>query len=347
VTPPRRFHPCCALVLAPLLVLGPLRPAQAQPSAASPTMQDDPLRGPTGLDPDALVRGEEAAYAAYMRGKRAFEANDFDRALVDFGDALRLLPDAAPYARSHGSVAMWIVRCHGARYGLRGEAAELDRELEILAAYASRLDAIATDAEDRAAKAELVEARRAEIEGEQARISGEHGDVDTQLDRSVRGEYGGVVVSTWAPRIEDLAWYRRRDDPRPRGRQNDEVDPEAQPDAAPDGPRRGTGMIAAGAVALGVGAAALGVMAAGMARARAAESFPDVQTPAARRGQIERGTTGNAMAVAGAVTGGVAVLAGAVLVGLGVKRRRADAPRVAIVPAAGRRTGSVTLTVRF
>jgi hypothetical protein len=106
-------------------------------------------------------------------------------------------------------------------------------------------------------------------------------------------------------------------------------------------------MIAAGAVALGVGAAALGVMAAGMARARAAESFPDVQTPAARRGQIERGTTGNAMAVAGAVTGGVAVLAGAVLVGLGVKRRRADAPRVAIVPAAGRRTGSVTLTVRF
>lgn len=344
------------MALVPLLSLGMTPAAQAQPGAVAEVAPmpppdtaapGDPLAGPTGLDPHALVRGEEAAYQAYMRGKRAFEANDFDRALVDFGDALRQLPDEAPYARSRGSVALWMVRCHGALYGLRGELTELDREVELLDAYATRLDAIAADTDDRAAKSALVDARREEIIKERARVSGEHGDVDTQLDRSVRGEYEGVVASTWAPRVEDLAWYRRRDDPRPRGAQVNEVDPQAK--KTDEGPRRrkGTGLIAGGAVALGVGVGALAVMGAGMARASAAESFSPTQTPAARREQIGRGMAGNTMAIAGAVTGGVAVLAGAVLVGIGVRKRKADRPQVSIAPGGGRRGVSVSLSVRF
>lgn len=330
-------------------ILWPSAPKAAvadDPTAAAPTT-DDPLAGPTGLLPDALVRGEETAYQAYMRGKRAFEANDFDRALVDLADALRLLPDEAPYARSRGSIAMWMIRCHGARYALRGDLGELDREVVLLDAYAARLDSIAANAEDRDAKAALVEARRREIASERERVSGEHGDVDTQIDKSVRGEYEGTVASTWEPRVEDLAWYRRRDDPRPKGRQADDLEPDKREIGEAQGRRAGTGLIAAGAVVLGTGIGALAVMAAGMARASKAESFSDQQTPAERREQIGRGVSGNTMSVAGAVVGSVAVITGAVLVGVGVKKRRAESKRVSISPSASRRGGGVFVMVRF
>jgi hypothetical protein len=339
-----------------LLVVGLAVPTHAraagQPVATAKATvpeaaEGDPLAGPTGLDPHALVRGEDAAYQAYMRGKRAFEANDFDRALVDLGDALKLLPDEAPYARSRGSIAMWMIRCHGVRYLLRGDLAELDREVVLLDAYAARLDAIAANAEDRAAKAALVEARRVEIASERQRVSGEHGDVDTQIDRSLRGEYAGVVAATWVPRVEDLAWYRRRDDPRPKGKQADDLEPETRVDDDPRGRRPGTGLIASGAIVLGVGLGALTVMAVGMARAKQAETFEAEQTPNERRDQIGRGLSGNAMAAAGAAVGATAVVAGVVLVAVGAKRRRADAKRVSFTPTAGPRGGGASIKVRF
>lgn len=308
---------------------------------------DDVLAGPTGLDPHALVKGEEAAYQAYMRGQRAFEANDFDRALVDFGDALRQLPDQKEYARSRGSVALWIARCHAQLYGLRGDAAQLDLELAVLDAYAGRLHAIAGDEADRVAKQALVDQRKAEIDAEKLRISGNHGDVDTQIDKSVRGEYEGVEASTWAPRVEDLAWYRRRDDPRPRGSQSDDIEPEKTIVPEQVGPRKGTGLIAGGAVALGVGVAALAVMGAGMAKAKGAETFAMDQTPGDRREQIERGNVGNAMAVGGAVAGGVLLVTGAVLVAIGAKKRKNDPPRTSLSGAFGRRMVGVNVSVRF
>ncbi|MBC8067221.1 MAG: hypothetical protein IAG13_02715 [Deltaproteobacteria bacterium] len=82
-----------------------------------------------------------------------------------------------------------------------------------------------------------------------------------------------------------------------------------------------------------------------MARAHAAESFAADQGPQARRDQIARGIAGNAMSIAGAVTGGVAVVTGAVLLGLGVKKRRNA--NAAVVPHASRRGGGLWLTVRF
>lgn len=340
-----------ASLLAGALALGLAAPPAAsarilyQPSRPA-EVDGDALAGPRGLNPDALVRGEDAAYQAYMRGKRAFEANDFDRALVDLTDALRLLPDEAPYARSRGSIAMWMIRCHGARYSLRGDLGELDREVVLLDAYTSRLDGIAAGAEDHQAKAALIEARRIEITRERERVSGEHGDVDTQIDRSVRGDYEGAVTTTWEPRVEDLAWYRRRDDPRPKGEQIDEIDP-IKREAEGPGRRAGTGLIAGGAASLGVGLGALGVMAAGMARGSGAESFSEGQTPAERREQIGRGVSGNTMSIAGAAVGSAAVIAGAVLIGVGVKRRRAESRRLSISPAAGRHGGGVSMTVRF
>jgi hypothetical protein len=308
---------------------------------------EDVLAGPTGLDPHALVKGEEQAYQSYMRGQRAFEANDFDKALVDFGDALRQLPDQKEYAKSRGSIALWIARCHGQIYGLRGDAAQLDLEVAVLDAYASRIESIAAGADDLVAKQALVDQRKQEIDAEKQRISGQHGDVDTQIDKSVRGEYDGVVASTWAPRVEDLAWYRRRDDPRPRGDQSDDIEPEKKIVPEQTGPRKGTGLIAGGAIALGIGVAALAVMGAGMARAKSSEAFPVDQTPTQRRNQIENGNVGNAMAVGGAVAGSVLVITGAVLVAIGAKKRKNDPPRAAVSGAFGRRMAGISVRVRF
>jgi len=341
--------PACFLTALALAVpFVPGGSAHARGGAMAITAsQSDVLAGPTGLDPHALVKGEEAAYQAYMRGQRSFESNDFDKALVDFGDALRQLPDQKEYARSRGSVALWIARCHGQRYGLRGDAAELDLEVAVLDAYAQRIESIAAGADDLAAKQALVDQRKQEIDAEKQRISGQHGDVDTQIDKSVRGEYDGVVASTWAPRVEDLAWYRRRDDPRPRGSQSDDIEPEKKIVPEQVGPRKGTGMIAAGAVSLGVGVAALAVMGAGMARSSKAESFAMEQTPGERRDQIERGNVGNAMAVGGAVAGSVLVITGAVLVAIGAKKRKADPPRAEVSGAFGRRMAGISVRVRF
>jgi hypothetical protein len=339
-------------LLTALAMAAPIVPAglvhargPAMTSFAQPV--DDVLAGPTGLDPHALVRGEDAAYQSYMRGQKAFEANDYDKALVELGDALRHLPDQKEYARSRGSIALWIAKCHGQLYGLRGDAAQLDLELAVLDAYAGRIETIAKDADDLAAKQALVDRRKQEIAAEKQRISGEHGDVDTQIDKSVKGEYAGFEASTWAPRVEDLAWYRRPDDPRPKGDQSDDIEPEKKVVPQQTGPRKGTGMIAGGAVALGIGVAALAVMGAGMARAKGAESFPIDQTPMQRRNQIENGNVGNAMAVGGAVAGAVLVITGAVLVAIGAKKRRADVPRAEVSGSFGRRMAGVSVRVRF
>jgi hypothetical protein len=335
-----------ASVLASALAL-PTR-ALAEPEipevAAQPTV--DPLAGPHGLDPHRLVAGEEAAYRAFMRGKKAFEANDYDAALVAFGDALRQLPDETPYAKSRGALALWSARCHGQLYGLRSDPSALDREDELLRAYAARLGDIARDADDRAAKQALVDLRLQQIADERARISGEHGGTDEQIDRSLRGEYDGVDATQWEPRVEDLAWVPRRDDPRPKAKQDsDEEDArkKAQEQTVEKKRKPGTGLIAGGAVALGIGVAALAVMGAGMARAHAAEDFSPTQSPNERREQIGRGLSGNDMAIAGAVAGGVLVVTGAVLVALGAKKLR----KAAITPTAMRRGAGVSLTVRF
>ncbi|MFO0636958.1 MAG: hypothetical protein U0168_29355 [Nannocystaceae bacterium] len=294
-----------------------------------------------------MVRGEEAAYQAFLRGQRAFDESDFDAALLAFGDALRLLPDERPYARSRGSIALWIARCHGQRYGLRADTADLDAEATVLQAYLARLGDIGKDAADREAKRALARQRLDEIAAERERIAG-HGDAETQIDASLRGDYEGVKASSWAPSVADLAWYQRRDDPRQRSGQVDEHDPEPDRRVTPEPRRRkGTGLIAGGAVSLGLGVAALAVMGAGMARAHGAQDFSATQTPDERREQISRGLAGNAMTAAGAITGGVAVVLGAVLVGIGAKRRRADAPTLSLRPAVSRRLLGLALSVRF
>ena len=62
-----------------------------------------------------------------------------------------------------------------------------------------------------------------------------------------------------------------------------------------------------------------------------------------RRDQFDRGRTGNALAIAGGISGGVLTALGAVLVGVGVARKRKG--NVALGPGPG--TVGVAMRARF
>jgi hypothetical protein len=294
-----------------------------EPTEALPPLPDDPLAGPRALDPEALVEGEAAAYRLYMEGKRRLEEGEPERAEQTFAEALRTLPDQAPYARSRGSLALWWVRCHVELYERSGELAVLDRETAILAAYVARLDAIAVSAEDRAHKQDLVQRRLDEIEGVRRLRAAAQEDLETQLDR----EHTGYQVSTWRPdTLQDLGWYPRRDDPRKRAVQaTGDVGPGPGRDVAPEPERErrpGVGLVVAGALSMAAGAAGLGVMGVGMARGSKANDFDPTQSPMARREQIVAGVDANTMSASGAIAGGVVLATGIVLTVLGAKRMK-------------------------
>jgi len=130
----------------------------------------------------------------------------------------------------------------------------------------------------------------------------------------------------------------------------------------------GGGLIAGGAVAAGLSLGGFGVLAAGAVIAgRAEEDFlavtcegdcnPDQEAAAqAERDDAEqRGRTGNALTITGAIVGPVLLITGGVLIGLGIKRRQ-DAKKardeklrqsLGVVPAAGRGFTGLVLTGRF
>jgi len=106
----------------------------------------------------------------------------------------------------------------------------------------------------------------------------------------------------------------------------------------------GKGLIIGGAVALGLGVAGLGMMGAGLGLGAQANDISDLEDDdvSGRRDQFARGRTGNALAIAGGIAGGVFAVTGAVLVGLGVKKKRSS---VALGPGPG--MAGVALRGRF
>ncbi len=324
----------------------PVGPAEPPPELALPEapslslspLPDDPLAGPRGLDPDALVQGENDAYRLYMEGKRRLDAGELEAAEHAFADALRVLPDERPYARSRGSLALWWVRAHVALFESTGDLALLEREEAILAAYVERLDGIATSPDDRAHKQELVQQRRDEIEAARRLRAAADDDVETQL----RSEHAGYQASTWHPdTLQDLGWYPRRDDPRKRSKQaTDDVGPEPERDdelAQGRSRRPGVGMVVGGALSLAAGVAGLSVMGVGIARGSRANDFDPGQSPMERRAQIVAGIDANTMSMTSAIAGGVVLAAGVVLTSVGIVRMRkhsapAGGSRVALGP---------------
>jgi len=103
-------------------------------------------------------------------------------------------------------------------------------------------------------------------------------------------------------------------------------------------------MVAAGSVLLGASMAGFAVMAVGASRAARANDFDPMQTPDQRRAQIGDGRTGNALAVAGVVSGAALLVPGIVLVAIGARRmKRTPGAHARLLPT----PGGVAITGRF
>lgn len=106
----------------------------------------------------------------------------------------------------------------------------------------------------------------------------------------------------------------------------DDQDPAPAPVVVddPPEPNQGRPFIIAGAVTLGVGVAALGLMGAGLGLGSGANDLSDLADDdiAGRRDQFARGRTGNTLAIVGGALGGVATIAGAVLIGVGASKNK-------------------------
>jgi len=89
----------------------------------------------------------------------------------------------------------------------------------------------------------------------------------------------------------------------------------------------GRGLVIGGAVGLSLGIAGLGLMGAGLGMGAGANDLSDLDDDdiEGRREQFNRGRTGNTLAIAGGIVGGVGVIAGTILLAMGLKRRRQTA----------------------
>lgn len=121
----------------------------------------------------------------------------------------------------------------------------------------------------------------------------------------------------------------------------------AATDSRPDGdPARPRALIASGAALLVVGAGGLAMMTAGLVMGSRANDISDIDDGAIdeRRDQFRRGRTGNSLAIAGGVLGGVFLVTGAVLLALGATERRRA---LAFSPTFGRGHAGLAMRLRF
>nr|MCH9687731.1 hypothetical protein [Deltaproteobacteria bacterium] len=121
-----------------------------------------------------------------------------------------------------------------------------------------------------------------------------------------------------------------------------------QPPPTPDrdqDPAPSRGLVIGGAVCLSLGAAGVGLMAAGLGIGSGANDISalDPDDVDSRRSQFDRGRMGNALAIAGGVSAGVLVVTGAVLLGMGISKRR----RVALTPTLGPHGPAMVVRGRF
>ncbi|MGH1340012.1 MAG: hypothetical protein ACRBN8_00565 [Nannocystales bacterium] len=119
--------------------------------------------------------------------------------------------------------------------------------------------------------------------------------------------------------------------------------PDIEPTFKPD--PRAKPLIIAGAVTAGVGVVGLGLMAGGLSMGSSANELGDDVSLEDRREQFDRGRLGNTLAYVGGAAGGVFLVTGAVLLGIGLKKRSAGT--MAVTPWGGRGTAGMSVGGRF
>lgn len=311
--PLRRWSPTASLT-APIVAATLAVPSTAWTAATSDAAG---LEGPTAAPPagagaepvDASTSDNplDRAKQLYDRGKNRFDTADYGRAIELWTEAYGALPDTPDAAPIKAALIYNIATARERAYAIDDDVTHLRRAVILLEQYSASIPALY--GED--------EAGRTELEKVQTRIE------------QIREKIAEAEA--------------RKPDPDP------VVEPDPGPDPDPglvDEPTpdpRAKAFIISGAVLTGLGVVGLGVMAGGLVMGSQANDDPPLDL-GERRSQFDRGQAGNTMAYVGGAIGGVMLIAGATLLGLGLKGRKGS---IALAPTAGPRFAGLRWTGRF
>lgn len=267
-----------------------------------------PATAPEAAEPDAELR---QAQELYDRGKVKFDTTHYDEAIDLWTQAYGILSDTPENAPIKAAIIFNLATAQERAFAIDKDVTHLRRALVLMEQYARSIPDLYDDGE--------------EAEQETARIEERLAEVRAKLEEA---EATGDVPPETTP----------TDDP-PR----DPTPPQDRP--PPDGKARA--FVIAGATLTGVGVLGLGVMAGGLAIGRASNDISDLDPTdlEARRDRFDRGRAGNVMAYVSGALGGAALVTGAVLLGVGLKRRNAS--KTAVAPALAPGLAGMTLRGAF
>lgn len=225
------------------------------------------------------------AESLYLEGRTSFETADYLRAIELWTEAYGLVSDLPENATIKAALIYNIASAQEKAYDIDRDIAHLRQADVLMQRYATSIPALYGDTAEANAELDKVNLR---IEELQARI--EKAEAEQPQDPPVPVE------------------------------PPDDTPPPRDP-AKPSKP-----FIIAGAVTAGLGLAGLGVMAAGLAMGGSANDIDDLDAMdiEGRRERFDRGRRGNTLAIVGGSVGGALLVGGAVLLSIGLKRRRSS-----------------------
>lgn len=245
------------------------------------------------------------AEALYKRGRSSFETANYLEAIDLWEEAYGLVEDVPENAAIKAALIYNIAAAQEKAYDIDTDVTHLRQAAVLMETYARSVPALYGDEDEAEVELAKIDKRLAELR----------------------------------QRIEDAEASQPSDpDPTP-----DPADPAAEPTFTPD--PRAKPLIIAGAVTAGVGVVGLGLMAGGLAMGSSANELDEDVSLEDRRAQFDRGRTGNTLAYVGGAAGGVLLVTGAVLLGIGLKKRSTGT--MAIAPWGGRRSAGMSLGGRF
>lgn len=245
------------------------------------------------------------AEALYKRGRSSFETANYLEAIDLWEEAYGLVEDVPENAAIKAALIYNIAAAQEKAYDIDTDVTHLRQAAVLMETYARSVPALYGDEDEAEVELAKIDKRLAELR----------------------------------QRIEDAEASQPSDpDPTP-----DPADPTAEPTFTAD--PRAKPLIIAGAVTAGVGVVGLGLMAGGLAMGSSANELDEDVSLDDRRAQFDRGRTGNTLAYVGGAAGGVLLVTGAVLLGIGLKKRSTGT--MAIAPWGGRGSAGMSLGGRF
>ena len=279
-------------------------------TAAAPATAPEPAADPL-----------DDAQKLYDRGKAKFETADYADAIELWTEAYAIVPETPESNQIKVLLIYNIAAAREKQFEVSRDPAELRQAAILLQSFEDSITALYGEGPEAEAERAKVQERRAAIE-----VRLREAEAAQAREDEGEGEGEGEGEPTTPP------------------------EPTTPDDGGEAPVRGGRGLVIGGAVAAGLGVGGLGLMAAGLGMGARTNDIADLEPGDidGRRDRFDRGRTGNTLAIAGGVAGGVLLVAGAVLLGIGVPRLTAGKRgTVALVPAPLRSGTGLVLHGRF